>query len=60
MDETNELLAYYMIELDFKIPRQTNWSIFGRLHHRSGAWGLFDDVYGGSNILCGGVKYTFD
>ena len=59
-DETNELLAYLLIELDFKIPRQNNWSIFGRLHHRSGAWGLFDDIYGGSNILCTGVKYTFN
>lgn len=59
-DETAKLLCYYMAEIDFMIPGRSNWSIFGRLHHRSGAWGLFDGVHGGSNILCAGVKYRFD
>jgi len=59
-EESDELLAYLMIELDFDLPEQSNWSIFGRLHHRSGAWGVFDGVHGGSNILCAGLKYTFN
>ena len=59
-EKTSKLLAYLMIELDFALPKAANWSVFGRLHHRSGAWGVFDDVQGGSNILCMGLKYSFN
>ena len=58
-DETARLLYYLMIELDFKIPKQERWSVFARLHHRSGAFGLFDGVHGGSNAITGGIKFTF-
>jgi hypothetical protein len=29
------------------------------MHHRSGAFGLFDGVHGGSNFIGYGIKYLF-
>lgn len=58
-DETTRLLHYFYFELDFKIPRQETWSVFARIHHRSGVFGVFDGVHGGSNFFTGGVKYKF-
>lgn len=34
-------------------------SFVGRVHHRSGICGLFNDVHGGSNIIFAGAKYAF-
>jgi hypothetical protein len=58
-DETSRLLHYFYFELDFKIPKQDHWSVYTRIHHRSGVFGLFDGVHGGSNFFTGGVRYTF-
>ncbi|NLC69752.1 MAG: hypothetical protein GX751_00160 [Desulfuromonadaceae bacterium] len=58
-DETSKLLNYLMFELDFTSPRPSPWSVFFRLHHRSGMDGLFNDVRGASNALAAGVKYAF-
>ncbi len=53
------LLAYLMIELSVGIPGVPEWSVVARVHHRSGAWGLFSDVHGASNALALGIKYRF-
>lgn len=60
---TNEgaarLLNYLVLELSLAPPSAERWSIVGRVHHRSGVYGLFGDVDGGSNILSLGVKYRY-
>jgi hypothetical protein len=58
-DETARLLYYLMFELDFALPQLPEWSVFTRIHHRSGVFGLFDGVKGGSNFIAGGVRYRF-
>ena len=58
-DNANELLAYLMLELELKPPGSEHWSLVVRVHHRSGAYGLFDDVEGASNALGVGFKYRF-
>ncbi|WP_051560379.1 hypothetical protein [Marinobacterium jannaschii] len=56
----NQLLAYLLVELEFTVPQQQDWSLVFRVHHRSGAYGLFSDVEGASNALGIGLKYRFD
>ncbi|OEU60345.1 MAG: hypothetical protein BA870_01685 [Desulfuromonadales bacterium C00003094] len=58
-DRTARLLGYLMFELAMVVPRQPNWTLFARVHHRSGAFGLFDGVSGGSNVVGAGLRYTF-
>jgi len=59
LDETSKILNYLMFELAFVVPKQPNWSVFGRLHHRSGLFGTINGVSGGSNAVAAGVRYTF-
>ena len=59
-DPTNsgnsQLLNYILLEVTFAIP-ESPWSLVTRIHHRSGAWGLFG--HSGSNILEAGIRYRF-
>lgn len=55
--DTEQLLAYWMIEVDAALP-MPDWRIVGRLHHRSPAYGLFGDE-GGSNALVLGLRRQF-
>lgn len=61
---TNEgatrLLNYILVEFTFAPPQVDNWALVVRVHHRSGVYGLFNDVEGGSNVLAAGVKIKFD
>ncbi|MFC1467120.1 acyloxyacyl hydrolase [Verrucomicrobiota bacterium] len=57
-DQTDHLLAYMLIELEFVLPKHPNTSFITRIHHRSNAWGLVADN-GGSNALAFGLKYRF-
>ena len=52
-------LNYLVIEMTVSPPQVQNWSIVGRIHHRSGIFGLFDNVKGGSNILALGIKFSY-
>jgi hypothetical protein len=45
-----------MLELEFALPDARHWSVITRIHHRSGAFGLFNGVTGGSNALAFGVR----
>jgi len=56
---TDQLLNYLLLELTFAAPEWKRWSLVARLHHRSGVFGLFNDVEGGSNILAFGLRYDF-
>ena len=55
--EATRLLNYLMFELAFNLPQLPRWSLITRIHHRSGIFGLFDGVHGGSNAVCVGLKY---
>ncbi len=57
-DKTNHLLAFLKLQIGVGIP-ETAWDLVGVLHHRSGAWGIFDGASGGSNFLGLGVQTRF-
>ncbi len=57
-DETRALLHYMHAEIAFRPPAWKQISIVTRLHHRSGAFGLYG-VSGGSNFLTAGLRYRF-
>jgi hypothetical protein len=48
-----------MFELAVVVPQHPQWTLFGRVHHRSGVFGLFDGMNGGSNVVGAGIRYTF-
>jgi hypothetical protein len=56
---TNEraarLLNYFLFEMTVAPPDEHRWSIVTRVHHRSGVFGMFNDVHGGSNVIAVGV-----
>ena len=53
------LLNYLAFEFDFSLPGRPEWALALRLHHRSGVFGIFDGVDGGSNFYTLGVRYRF-
>ena len=57
--QTEKVLAYLMIELAFSRPEIPNWSLVTRIHHRSGAFGLFSGVTGSANAWGLGIRYAF-
>ena len=57
--QTQSFLSYLMLELEFALPEAQHWSVITRVHHRSGAFGLFNGVTGGSNAVAFGVRYRF-
>ena len=59
-DDSNELLAYILVELDFSLPKYPQWALVSRIHHRSSAYGTFEeDIEGASNAFGLGIKYRF-
>ncbi len=57
---TNRLLTYILVELAMSPPRYPQWAGVLRIHHRSSAYGTFEeDIQGASNSLGFGVKYRF-
>lgn len=58
-DKTASLLGALMFEFAFSSPRIPQWSLVTRLHHRSGAGGLFSGVHGASNAGALGIRYNF-
>jgi hypothetical protein len=58
-EDTAKLLGYLMFEFSFSLPKYPKYLFVARLHHRSGANGLFDDVLDASNAIGFGLKYTF-
>jgi hypothetical protein len=53
------LLHYLLVDVAVALPGETRWSLFTRMHHRSGMWGFFDGVGRASNFLGGGIRYRF-
>lgn len=58
-EESTRLLNYLLVELDFSPPGDSPWGVVARLHHRSGVFGTFSGVYGGSDFIGLGLRYTF-
>lgn len=58
--ESARLLHFMIVEKEFALPNHPQWSAFARIHHRSGMFGLFSGVRGGSNFMGLGVRYRFD
>ena len=57
---TTRLLYYLSLEVSFAPPADDRWAITLRIHHRSGVFGLFSGVDGGSNALTLGVRFHLD
>ncbi len=53
------LLNYLAIELTLASSSSSPWTWLMRIHHRSGAWGTIGGVYGASNVLAFGLRYSF-
>ncbi len=57
---SEKLLGYLLFELTFGPPSIPQWDLVTRIHHRSGAGGLFgSDVEGASNSITVGLKHRF-
>jgi hypothetical protein len=59
-NDTSQWLYYILVEMAFKIPRQPQWEVFVRIHHRSSVFGLINRVYAGSNFVGLGLRYRFN
>jgi hypothetical protein len=57
-DESEHLLAYMLVELEFVLPSRPNVALITRIHHRSNAFGLVAED-GSSNVLAVGLKFKF-
>jgi hypothetical protein len=54
---TNNLLNYLMLEATFAVPSLPQVQLVGRIHHRSGMFGVFNDARdSGSNTVGLGVR----
>ncbi len=54
-----KLLHYFSPEITFADPDNKDFEVVARLHHRSGVFGLFDGVDGGSTFLSVGFRQHF-
>jgi hypothetical protein len=59
-DNTKRLLNYLMFEATFADPDYPRLQFVARVHHRSGAYGLYGAGNSGSNDIGVGVRYLFD
>ena len=57
-EKNNQLLNYLGFEIERKINNRT--FLTGRIHHRSGAFGLFGGVKDGSNGYLVGLRYLLN
>ncbi|MFO7858826.1 MAG: hypothetical protein R6V11_07885 [Ectothiorhodospiraceae bacterium] len=57
-EDTRRLLHYMHAEFTVRGPNWEHLSVVARLHHRSGAFGLYG-TSGGSNFLTAGLRYRF-
>lgn len=59
-EDTKRLLNYLLLEATFAPPSDPRWQVVLRIHHRSGAYGLYHAGNTGSNDIGIGVRYLFD
>jgi hypothetical protein len=58
--DTKRLLNYLMLEATFAAPSYPRLQLVARIHHRSGAFGLYRAGNTGSNVIGLGLRYLFD
>jgi hypothetical protein len=59
-DGQSSLVLHYLApEITFADPDNKNLELVFQLHHRSGIFGLFDDVSGGSTFISTGIRMRF-
>ncbi len=58
-EESSRLLNYLLVEVEVARPGEQRWSLVARVHHRSGVFGLYGGVRGGSNFVGAGLRYRF-
>ena len=56
-EDAQRTLNYLMFELALGLPQYPRWDMVLRIHHRSSIFGLYGA--GGSNYVCGGIKFSF-
>lgn len=59
-DDSKRLLNYLMFEATFASPDYPRLQFVARVHHRSGAYGLYGAGNSGSNDIGLGIRYLFD
>lgn len=57
--DSARLLNYILVELTLALPMYPDWQLVTLMHHRSGAFGFYSGVVGGSNFFGSGIKYLF-
>ncbi len=58
-NDSQSLMNFLVFEATFAHPQHPHLQLVYRLHHRSGAYGIFDSRDFGSNVLGLGVRYHF-
>jgi len=58
-ERTRRLLNYLFFEVTLAPPGGGPWSLVLRQHHRSGIYGIYGGVEGGSDFLALGLRRTF-
>lgn len=58
-EPASQLLNYLLFEVTVRPSPESRWYWSGRIHHRSGIYGLFNGVHGGSNFIGMGLGYRF-
>jgi hypothetical protein len=58
---SEELLDFLTFELTLGLPSHPEWQLVGRIHHRSGMYGIFAprSYHAGSNAAGLGIRYFF-
>ncbi|TPQ50724.1 hypothetical protein C2U72_11995 [Prosthecomicrobium hirschii] len=55
----SHILHYFAPELTFALPDHKEHEFVFRFHHRSGVFGTFNGVWGGSNVVSVGYRHRF-
>ena len=58
-NHTKRLLNFLMLEASFALPEHPRWQLVVRVHHRSGAFGLYGAGNTGSNNVGLAIRYLF-
>lgn len=58
-DQERKLLNFLLFELAFALPQCPNFEVIARVHHRSGAFGLYHANNAGSTAIGVALRYRF-
>lgn len=58
-DESRKLLNFLLFEVAFAAPCHPEWEIIARVHHRSGAFGIYHANNAGSTAIGIALRYHF-